>query len=299
MEKEQKAPDALARITAKLFGGLRMTWAVVVLYAVCTAALTAVFMIVPVFKGTSFQRMGETFEAWIFFAVILMANCEKPLESAVKTFVFFLVSQPLIYLFQVPFSWMGWGLFRFYRYWFIWTLLTLPMAYAGWYLRRRNWLSLLILLPVQLFLACTSVVSFRSAFAHFPHYLLTAVFCLLQVLLYGYVFASDFRRKLLGILLPFGIAAVLMAVQPRMELDATLFFPDDSVLTEAAVVVMEESDSVEVSIAGTGEDSRLRVHALAYGTWEFSVRDGDAEYRYTLEVYEDDGGHSQVRLTPR
>lgn len=29
---------------------------------------------------------------------------KKPLESALKTFVFFLISQPLIYLLQVPFS---------------------------------------------------------------------------------------------------------------------------------------------------------------------------------------------------
>ena len=63
--------------------------------------------------------MGVSFESWIFFTVIIMANCyrqedtkdgsffekiRQPLICAAKVFVFFLISQPLIYLFEVPFS---------------------------------------------------------------------------------------------------------------------------------------------------------------------------------------------------
>ncbi len=59
-------------------------------FAVGTAVISTVFLIVPIFKNTSFMRMGETLEAWIFFAIIIIANCKKPLESALKTFVFFL-----------------------------------------------------------------------------------------------------------------------------------------------------------------------------------------------------------------
>ena len=70
----------------------------------------------------------------IFFAVIIMSNCKKPLESALKTFAFFLISQPLIYLLQVPFSPMGWGLFSYYPYWFYWTPATFPMAFVGWFI---------------------------------------------------------------------------------------------------------------------------------------------------------------------
>ena len=132
MEKGSK--QGLRRFVEKIYGGLNMSWPAVILFAVATAILSAVFLLVPIFRRTSFARMGETFEAWIFFAVIIMANCKKPLESALKTFVFFVVSQPLIYLIQVPFSEMGWGLFGYYRFWIVWTLLTFPMAYVGWYI---------------------------------------------------------------------------------------------------------------------------------------------------------------------
>ena len=76
----------------KLYGGLNMNWTVVILYAVATAVLTTVFLLFPVFKDTSFERMDVHLETWFFFAIIVMANCKKPMESALKTFVFFLVS---------------------------------------------------------------------------------------------------------------------------------------------------------------------------------------------------------------
>ena len=122
----------MAQLTDRLFGKLKMSWGKVILFAIAAAVLTTVFLTLPVFKNTSFERMGVHLEAWIFFAVIIMSNCEKPLESALKTFVFFLISQPLIYLFQVPFSSMGFGIFQYYPHWFMLTLMTFPAAYISW-----------------------------------------------------------------------------------------------------------------------------------------------------------------------
>lgn len=288
----------LRRWTDKLYGGLNMSWPVVIVYAIATAVVTAVFLIVPIFKNTSFYRMGETFEVWIFFAVIIMANCKKPLESALKTFVFFLISQPLIYLIQVPFSSLGWHLFSFYKFWFIWTLLCLPMAYVGWYIKKRSWLSLLILAPVLCFLAFTAAEGLRSAFLHFPRLLLMGIFCLGQVLLYLYVFTEKPVQKLLGLLLPLAAVLVMSLLPPQVQVSCTNFLPDEPVLTEDAVIEMEESEHFRISVASTGEDSMIYLSADRYGTVPFTIRDGENEYRYTLEVYEDDDGHAQVRITP-
>ncbi len=104
----------------------------------------------------------------IFFAVIIMSNCKKPLESALKTFAFFLISQPLIYLLQVPFSPMGWGLFSYYPYWFYWTLATFPMAFVGWFIQKKNWLSVLIFSPVFLFSGTQSFLTEKKPLSIFP-----------------------------------------------------------------------------------------------------------------------------------
>ena len=275
-----------------------MSCPVVILFATATAILTAIFLIVPIFKNTSFYRMGETFEAWIFFAVIIMANCKKPLESALKTFVFFLISQPLIYLLQVPFSWMGWGLFGYYKYWFIWTLCTLPMAFVGWYIRKKNWLSLLILAPILFLLTYTYVEGFQSAVLHFPRLIVMAVFCLGQVLLYLYTFTSNIWQKLLGFLVPLAAVIIMLLVRPQVDVNSAMFLPDDVVLTEAAVVSVEDADFATASIVSTGEDSMIRVQSQKYGTTTITIQDGENTYHYTLEIYKDDNGHTQIRFTP-
>ena len=293
-----KQTSILKRWTDKLYGGLNMRWPAVILFAAAAAIVTAIFLIVPVFTNTSFYRMGVTFEAWIFFAVIIMANCKKPLESALKTFVFFLISQPLIYLLQVPFSELGWQLFGYYRYWFIWTLLTLPMAYIGWYIRKKNWLSLLILLPVLYLLTNDYVEAFGTAAKHFPRLLVTALFCLGQVLLYLYVFTEQLWQKLLGFFLPLAVVLAVLLLTPRLELNGTNFLPDEPVLSENAVVEVEEGGKAAISIEN-GQSGIIRIRTEEYGSTDFTIRDGETEYRYTLVVYEDDDGHSQVKIVQR
>ena len=101
----------------KLFGGIKMTWPRLILFAVISGIVTALIaLLVP--EGNSVKQIAVTFEVWIVLAIIIVVNCEKPLEAACRTFVYFLISQPLVYLIQVPFNSMGWGLFGYYRYWF-------------------------------------------------------------------------------------------------------------------------------------------------------------------------------------
>ncbi len=282
----------------KIYSDLPMNWLVVILYAIGTAVLTTIFLVVPVFEHTSFHRMGETFEAWIFFAVIIMANTKKPLESALKTFVFFLISQPLIYLFQVPFSSMGWQLFMYYKYWFIWTLLTVPMAFVGWYIHKKNWLSLLILFPILCLLMSDSIGGFQFAFKHFPREIVMAIFCLAQVIVYLYVFTDSMKKKIIGFVVPLAITLTLTLTTPPIEFKSNYFLPEGTVLTENAVLISDNTEDITVSLRETGKDSQIDIHAKDYGTTEFTIKDGDKTYRYTLEVYEDDNGHSQIRLTP-
>ena len=286
---------SFSRLTDKLYGGLKMSWLTVILFAVGTAVLTAVFLIVPVFRGTSFERMGVYLEAWIFFAVIIMANCKKPLESALKTFVFFLISQPLIYLLQVPFSYMGWGLFGYYKNFFIRTLLTFPMAFVGWYIKKKNWLSVLIFSPVLVFLGSVIPEFVRN----FPHFILTAVFCLFQVFLYVYVFFPKIGQKVVGILIT-GITVITLIaftlITPKSFLTIQDTLPDEPALSSEATVTVEDSEIAAVSFVNP-EYARVNIEAHKYGTTAVIVKDGDKELRYIIEVYEDNGTN-QIKITP-
>ena len=294
-----KEKSVFRKFTDKLYGGINLTWLGVILYAVGTAILTTVFLVVPIFKNTSFIRMGKTLEAWIFFAVIIIANSKKPLESALKTFVFFLISQPLIYLFQVPFSWQGWGLFQYYKYWFILTLCTFPAAFIGWFIKKKNWLSLLILTPVLVLLAYTCADGMKNVIHQFPSLLIMVIFCILQIIVYLYTFTERISQKIVGALVLIAVIAVLMFLPKNVDFASSRFLPDDPVLTENAVVTVDDTGIADISISGTGENSTVLIKAHAYGTTSFAIKDGDNEYRYEIRIYEDDLGTSQIDITSK
>ena len=60
--------------------------------------------LIPITADTSFRDIAIKFECWILFGIIIICNSKNPKDSALKCFVFFLISQPLVYLIQVPLS---------------------------------------------------------------------------------------------------------------------------------------------------------------------------------------------------
>ena len=293
---EERSTSALRRFTDKLYGGIDLTWPVVILYAIGTAVLTTVFLVVPIFKGTSFSKMGETLEAWIFFAIIIIANSKTPLDSALKTFVFFLISQPLIYLFQVPFSVQGWGLFQYYRHWFIITLFTFPAAYIGWYIKKKNWLSVLILMPVLVLLAIICEDGLRHVIYRFPNLLIMVLFCIAQVIIYLYTFTENVAQKAVGLLVPIAIVAVMTLAPKNVDFYSSQFLPGNPELTENASVTVADTGIADISVSGTGRDCTVLVHAHAYGTTSFTITDGNITYMYDINIYEDELGVSHIDI---
>ncbi len=181
----------------KLFGGIDLTWKKLIFFAVLAGLYTGAMAILPVTKNTSFRDITVTFECWIFFGTLIILNSKSPLDSALKCFVFFLISQPLVYLVQVPFYQDGWAIFGFYRNWILWTILTFPMGYIGWYLKKNKWWGLLILTPVMLFLGLFYERYLAELLTFFPQHLLTVLFCLLVFVSCGlYAFEDPKLKKI-------------------------------------------------------------------------------------------------------
>lgn len=272
----------------KLFGGITMSWPKVIIFAAAAAVVTAIFLIVPVFENTSFYEMGVSFEAWILFAVIIMINCEKPLESALKTFVFFLISQPLIYLFQVPFYHNGFGIFMYYRYWFIWTLLTFPMAFVGWFLRKKNWISLFVLLPAIAFLTYLGAGYAHKAIDSFPSHLLAALFCFGQIVLYVFAFFKDIMQRITGLGVGIISTVVFLILTNIVDIGMVTPLSDCPGLSKSAVVSLEDSSFGEVKITGY-ESPEIEIHVTKLGSTVITVVDGDMVYKYKLEAVQKEG----------
>lgn len=292
-----KTKSPLRRFTDKLFGGLNMSWVKVIIFAVAAAVVTTVFLVVPVFDGTSFHEMGVYFESWILFAFIIMSNCSKPLESALKTFVFFLISQPLIYLFQVPFSYQGWGLFGYYRFWFILTLCTFPAAFVGWFIRKSNWLSLLILSPVIVLLTVSGIGYLTKTINNFPDHILAAVFCFGQTALYLYAFFEDWKKSFTGLIPVVVTAAVIMFNSNSVDISLYTDLPGSPSFSDAAVIELGNPEFGEASITDA-ENGEIYIHMKRQGTTYLTVLDGEKVYSYSAEV-KDINGVKQIEITPR
>ena len=170
----------------KLFGGLNMSWPFVIVLAIILGIYTALMaLLVP--DGNSFHDIAVTPEWWVLPAILIIVNCKKPLDAALKVFVFFLISQPLVYLIQVPFNHMGWSLFQYYPYWFKITLLTFPAGLIAWYIKKDAWYSGLILSFATSFLAITGISFIRSFEDSFPNHLITVIYCfgIIPIFLFG------------------------------------------------------------------------------------------------------------------
>ena len=188
----------IANILKKLFGGIDLTWPKLLIASVLAGVYTAAVCIIPALQDTSFHNIAVTFEVWILFGILIIMNSKSNLDAALKCFVFFLISQPLVYLLQVPFSWQGWGLFGYYKYWFLWTLLCFPMGYVGYYMKRGKWWGYLILLPMLGFTAYAYLAYFSDFLFSRPRYVLISLFCALWLILYPVAIFADKRIKTVG-----------------------------------------------------------------------------------------------------
>ncbi len=274
--------NQVSKLNGKVFGGIRMTWPKVIIFAVIAGAFTALMMIIPGLIKTSFQDIGISFECWILFAVIIMLGCKSPLDSAVKTFAFFLISQPLVYLIQVPFYYDGFGIFMYYGYWFHWTLLTFPMAFFGWFLGKKKWYSLLILSPALCFLAMIGVSYAISAIHSFPNHLLSAIFCFASALwmLFGIFGKAVFRLIGLGVIIVTAAVCALMSTV-FLTVDIQTNLSDTPAISENAYVEVEDESIAKVTLEDT-ENKRVRLSFLRHGSTTMTLTDGDMQYKYQL-----------------
>lgn len=174
-----------------------LTYLKIIIFAVLIGAYTALMAILSITNDTSFKDITISFEVWILFGILIIMNSKTPKDSALKCFLFFLISQPLVYLIQVPFSDLGWSIFGYYKRWFVWTILTIPMGYFGYYMKKEKWWGLLILTPMLLFLGVHYSIFLRNTMFMFPYHLLSTIFCAVTLIIYPiYIFKNKKLRNI-------------------------------------------------------------------------------------------------------
>ena len=265
-----------------------MTWKRTILFAVLAAVLAAVLTMVPALKETSFHNIGVCLEAWVLLALIVVLNCSSWLEAGLKTLVFFLISQPLIYLIQVPFSTLGFGLFRYYRYWAVVTLLTFPGAILAWFLKKHNWFSVLVLTVINLILVGLELPAhLETLLQSFPRQLLACIFIFAEVIFLLLLCLKDKWKRIAA-----GAAAVaiflLFLVFFTNILGAKTLQAESVLSGEGPFSLVSCDEGINVTIKG----NCYEVEAETYGTYEVQFLDEGSGEITTVQIAYDENGVS-------
>ena len=296
-EKQTDAPkiektqpkNKVMTVLRKVFGGLEMSWRNVIAFAIIMGTWTALMaLLVP--DGNSFHDIVATPEWWVLPAIFIIVNCKKPVEAALKTFVFFLISQPLVYLIQVPFNSMGWQLFQFYKYWFIITLLTLPGAFIGWFIKHDKWYSGIILSVMTFFLAYTAFGYVKGFEQHFPDHLISVIYCFVSILFYIFVIFKDKIPRLitLAITIIAMLATVPFAAPERFETVNTSFLNGIDFVGEPYVSVWSGDCEGKVELVTYSEELySFRFTGCMGHEYTFSIADKATEQKYDFKYYFD------------
>lgn len=169
------------------FGTLPMTWPVVCAFAAIIGIYVGVINQIPILYDTSFRDIAVTYEWWVLFALLIVSNCKNAREAGMKCLVFFLISQPIIYLIELPM--LGWdkAMYYYLRIWLPISLLTLPGGAVAFFAKKQNVLGAVVLSIGNTVVALLGVSYFQKLCHSFPRHLLTVVSCaaIIAVLLMG------------------------------------------------------------------------------------------------------------------
>lgn len=188
----------------KLFGSLKMSWLATIIFAVAAGLYTGLVMLVPAFKETSIQDIGISYEWWVVFAVIIVVNCKKDWEAMLKCFVFFLISQPLVYIVQVAVGSLGieWAKMYYFKIWLPMTMLTLPGGLIAYYCKKQNLIGSVILGIGNTIQVVLGTYYAYQAVTDFPHHLLSSLICFISAIIMTYYIQQKTKHRVISLVLP-------------------------------------------------------------------------------------------------
>lgn len=274
----------MRKLFDKIFGGLNMSWPVVIIMAVVLGAWTALMaMFVP--DGNSFHDIAATLEWWVLPAILIIVNCKKPLDAALKVFVFFLISQPLVYLIQVPFHWMGWGLFQYYPYWLKITLATFPAGLVGWYMKKDKWYSGVILSSMTGLLAVLGITYASDWGDTFPNHLLTVIYCFAIIPVFVFGIFKKWQPRVITFLITIVVAVVFVIVRNPFDGDEYDAYSMHFISENGITLVGEPAVT---AWGGTGKGNVKYVKKVDDETYTF-ILNGRRGQDYWFEITDEAG----------
>ena len=190
---------ASKNVFKKLFGGLNLTWLKLLIFALLAGVYTAAVAIIPACEGTSFRDIAVSYEWWVIFAFIIATNCKTPLEAALKVFVFFAISQPIIFGIEVLCGIVSADMASFYYItnWGPKTLFTFPGGFIAFFIAKQNPLGAIVLGLGCAIEAVLGVFYLQEVVKNFPWHILTVIVCFASIAIMTFSIQRENKMRLL------------------------------------------------------------------------------------------------------
>ena len=241
---------------------VNLTWPRLIIFAIIMGVYTATVAMVPSLLNTSFHDISVSFEVWIFIGIFIIMNSKSAKDSALKCFIFFLISQPLVYILQDIINHSN-LLFLYYRNWIGWTIFCIPMGYIGYYMKKDKIWGLAILTPMLLFTGLMYGSYLSSALYMFPYHILTALFCIFALLFYPLNIFKNKTNKKIGLIISVIIlvgTTLLCFVSPNVYSTDILSNDGDYKFDNTYKAYLEDSKYGDLSIK-CDSDGFCLIHA--------------------------------------
>lgn len=198
----------------KIFGGLNMSWIAIIIFALIAGIITGILASFPAIKNTSLGDITGTYEWWLIFAFVIASNCAKSWESALKVFVFFLISQPLVFGVEILLGALD-VTKAWYYYISIWgpaTLLTLPGGFIAYYIKSQNILGVIILglgNAIQGLMGTHYLIAMTQ---NPPFHLITTIVCFASILLMTFSIQKENKNRLISLIITVVVTGSIVAL---------------------------------------------------------------------------------------
>ena len=226
-------------------------------------------------------------------------NSNSAKESALKCFVFFLISQPLIYLVQDLVN-KSQLFHTYYRNWVIWTIGCVPMGFFGYFMKKDKWWGLVILTPIMGLLGLSLMQYLSATIFSFPRHLATAIFCLATLIIYPLCIFNNKKIKITGLIINSLIIIAAIAINianPPVYSTDILFNNENNIFDDTYDVYLVDSKYGDVHIEYEPSIESYTVHAelKKAGSTEFIIESPEGEKK----VYEIDIERDTFKVKPK
>ena len=251
----------------KIFFEQNLTWKKIILFSIICGVITGIIPLIHFLDKTSIHNIAECLEMWVLLAMFVILNSKKPIEAGLKTFVFFLISQPLCYLIQVPFYDGGFEIFRYYPYWGFLTILTFPGAILAWYTKKGTWLSALILSAALYMLGAELFRHANTFLESFPYQLLAVLFIFFEMILFIKLLFNSKKKEI--VLFIFCALTILFEFVRLNVINNNHEYTAGYILGDGKYEIIKKPDNIDVVL----NNSTVFIKTEELGEYTIEIKD--------------------------